>query len=328
MQLEVLEFGGIVRSLLTPDREGHLGDVVLGYEHLDPYLVRHPYFGAITGRVAGRLTNARFTLDGHTYELAANDGPHHIHGGLVGLDRRLWQASPESRPDGTECLTLTYRSPDGEEGYPGNLDLQVTYSVTPDNELLIETEVQTDRTTPVNLTHHGYFNLAGDGDIRDHQITIFADSYFPFLDDFSLADREDPVDGTGEDLRRPTRVEDALPQLFGSHGSLYRVRRSVADTTPTPAARVCHPASGRVLDVRTTEQMLQFYTGSMLTGNGPAGKTGHTYQAHAGLCLECQGYTNGVTIPHLGDILVHPGQPSRNTTIYAFSTEPNPPTTP
>ncbi|MFA6271036.1 MAG: aldose epimerase family protein, partial [Candidatus Paceibacterota bacterium] len=171
--LRAITLGGIVTSLRVPDRDGRLADVVLGFDCLEPYLAGHPYFGAITGRVAGRIPGGRFTVDGKTYELVKNDGPNHLHGGLCGLDKRLWKAVPAERADGADSLRLTYHSPDGEEGYPGAVDFSITYTLTSDNVFIIESEASSNRLTPVSLTHHSYFNLAGEGsgDIAGHELT-------------------------------------------------------------------------------------------------------------------------------------------------------------
>jgi len=179
--LEVIEYGGIVTRLYVPDREGKLADVVLGFDTLEPYLAGHPYFGVIAGRVAGRISGACFLLEGRTYELACNDPPNHLHGGTAGFDKKLWSAAPVSRPDGAASVRLTLESADGDEGYPGNLTAHVTFTLTARNEFIFETEVSTDRTTPASLTHHSYFNLAGEsaGSATDHELQIFADTFAP-----------------------------------------------------------------------------------------------------------------------------------------------------
>lgn len=316
---EILTYGGIVTRLVAPDRVGAPDDVVLGFATLEPYLVRHPYFGAITGRIAGRVAGARLTVEGGIHALAANEGRHHLHGGFDGLDRRVWKASPVGRADGAPSIRLTYRSPDGEEGYPGSVDLAVTYTLTADNVLLIETEAQADRPTPVNLTHHSYFNLEGEGSgaATDHELQICADESFGADEAMLLQGTLSPVAGRGNDFTRPRRVGDALPSLHRRHGDLYRLRKAVADT-PRPAARLYAPKSGRVLTVSTTDTCLQFYTGVFLD-DSLRGKRGRTYGPHAGLCLECHGYPEAQRHPGFGDLLVRPGQPQRRETRYAFS---------
>jgi aldose 1-epimerase len=316
--LHVITLGGTVTALRVPDRAGHLTDVVLGFDRLEACLSGHMYFGALIGRVAGRTPQGRFTIDGQTYQLACNNGPNHLHGGRVGFDRRLWTARPVARPDGADSLRLTYRSPDGEEGYPGNVDLAVTCTLTAANEFIIETEATVDRATPVCLTHHSYFNLAGEGSgsVEGHELEIFSDERVPFDVHMTLSGRREPVAGTPADFRRARRLGDALPQLFKSHGDLYLLRNA---GPIAPVARVVEPRSGRVLTVSTDEPCLQFYSAVDLDGS-LVGKSGRAYGPFAGLCLECQGYADGVNHPELGDILVRPGQPQRRTTIYAFST--------
>jgi len=320
MSLGVLTYGGIVTSLTVPDRDGRTADVVLGFDSLPPYLERHPYFGAITGRVAGRIAGSRITIEGETYDLSANEGPNHLHGGFVGLDRRVWKATPVHRPDGAPSLRLTYRSPDGEEGYPGIVDLAVTYSITPDNVFVIESEVLSDRPTPVSLTHHSYFNLAGEGSgsIKDHELQILATESFPTDEAMTLFRQAVPVAGKGNDFTRPRRVGEALPHLYQNHGDLYWVRRQVLADTPAPVARLFSEASGRVLTVSTTETCLQLYTGKHLNGT-LRGKAGRPYEAHAGLCLECEGFPEALRYPGVDDILVTPDRPQRRETHYAFS---------
>ena len=314
LSARVLTYGGIIQSLHLPGRDGSLADVVLGGADLDFYLRRHPYFGCIVGRVAGRISRGMFRIGHRDYRLAVNNPPNHLHGGESGLDRRLWQA--ESWGDDT--LVLRYRSPDAEEGYPGNVDFSVTYRLTQAGELVIESEARTEATTPVSLTNHSYFNLAGEGSgsTEDHRVEIFADEYVPSDGDLTLSGIRAPVRAGGNDLRSPVRVGDLASRLHLGHGDNYLLGPSLGGR-PTLAARLVDPHSGRKLEVRTDEHCLQFYTGAFLDGTF-IGKSGAPYARHAGLCLECQGYPDGVAHPELGDILVHPGQPRRRTTVYAF----------
>jgi aldose 1-epimerase len=321
--LQVLTYGGIVTSLRMPDRQARLSDIVLGFNDLESYVRGHPYFGAITGRIAGRVSGGRLSVDGRTYDLARNDGPNHLHGGLCGLDKRVWAAEPLSRPDGAASLRLTYLSPDGEEGYPGNVDIAVTYTLTAANEFIIETEAKSDRVTPLSLTNHSYFNLAGEdsGEISGHELQIHADEYVPTDDALTLSDRREPVAGLGADFRRPRRLSEAVPALFKAHGDSYLLRGPGAHAPPSPrlVARAAEARSGRVLEVFTDESCLQFYTGVSLNGT-LVGKSGLRYGPHAGFCLECHGYPNASRLSAFGDILVRPGRPQRRRTIYAFST--------
>lgn len=319
--LECITYGGIVTALRVPDRAGQFADVVLGFDHLDGYAGSHPYFGALIGRIAGRLTDGRLILPDGTHPVACNNGRNHLHGGARGFNRRVWTAEPVRRPDGADSLRLTYLSPDGEEGYPGNLHVQVTYTLTARNEFIVESEATTDRVTVCSLAQHSYFNLAGEGsgDVRDHEVQIFATAYVPAADaGMTLSGRRKPVAGTANDFTSPRRLGDALPGIFKAHGENYLLRATAA-AAPAPVARVVHPASGRVLSVASNDCCLQFYTGVALDGT-LIGKSGRPYGPHAALCLECQGYPDGAHRRDLGDILVHPGQPQRRTTVYAFST--------
>ncbi|HRI81099.1 MAG TPA: aldose epimerase family protein [Opitutaceae bacterium] len=314
---DVITYGGIITALRMPDRHGKFADVVLGFDRLDAYVAGHPYFGAIIGRIAGRVSAGRLQLPDGVRQLALTDGPNHLHGGRVGFDKRIWSvlaASPNS-------LRLFYRSPDGEESYPGNLDVTVTYTLTDRNELVVESEAVSDRVTPLSLAQHSYFNLAGEGsgDVLGHEVQIHAGAVIPAADDaMTLSGRLAPVAGTGNDFRQARRLGEALPGLFKAHGEHYFLRATTA-AEPAPVARVTEPVSGRVLEVSTNDCALQFYTGVSLDGT-LTGKAGRIYHPHHGLCLECQGYPDGAHRPELGDILVHPGRPQKRITIYAFST--------
>jgi aldose 1-epimerase len=319
LELEAITYGGIVTRLLAPDRNGNAGDVALGFNDLDSYLGGHPYFGAITGRVAGRISDAAFTLDGNTYRLARNDPPNHLHGGVEGFDKRLWKATPVDREDGAPSLRLNYHSPDGEEGYPGNVHVAVTYTVTHQNEFLIETEAASDRITPLSLTHHSYFNLAGEssGSIADHRLEIFASEFVPVDEYLTLTGRLEATARHGNDFLKPRRIGDMIGQLFKGHGDLYALPQRTGSELRL-AARLEDPASGRVMTVSTTERYLQFYTGSHLNG-ARKGKSGVAYAPHAGVCLECEGYPDAANAARRSDILLHPGQNQRHATAYAFS---------
>lgn len=321
-ELEALSYGGIVTRLLAPDREGRLADVVLGLPGLAAYAAGHPYFGAIAGRVAGRLTGARFFLDGEERRLAANDPPHHLHGGARGFDKRVWRAAPVARADGAPSVRFAYRSPDGEEGYPGAVDVSVTYTVAAGNAFTIESEAASDRATPFNLTHHSYFNLAGEGSgpVAGHELRIDADEVVPCDARMGLSGVRAPVAGTAADFRRARRLGEALPGLFLNHGDLYVLRPHPGrGAAPARAAVLSDPASGRRLEVRTTEAFLQLYTGAALDGS-LVGKSGAAYGRHAGVCLECEDYPDGANAPALGNGVLRPGEIRRHATVYAFST--------
>jgi aldose 1-epimerase len=324
LTVEVITYGGIVTRLLVPDRNGNLDDVVLGCADLNGYLAGHPYFGAIAGRVAGRITGAAFHLEGKTYRLARNDPPNHLHGGVHGFDKKVWSATPVDRADRAPSLRLSYRSPDGEEGYPGNVDVTVTYTVTHDNTFQIESNATSDRPTPINLTSHSYFNLAGEsaGSIADHELQIFADESVAADESMTLLGRLESVTGRGNDFRRPRRLGEAIPQLYQNHGDLYLLSghpSAAPNSELARAAQLVHPRSGRVLNVFTNEKYMQFYTGSHLDGS-ITGKSGARYSRHSGLCLECHGYPDGVNTPQLGDIILRRNAPQHRATAYAFST--------
>jgi aldose 1-epimerase len=318
LELEAITFGGIVTRLMAQDRNGNASDVVLGFNDLDSYLGGHPYFGAITGRVAGRISDAAFALDGMTYRLARNDPPNHMHGGVEGFDKRLWNAAPVGREDGAPSLRLNYDSPDGEEGYPGNVQVTVTYTVTDQNAFLIETEAVSDRITPLSLTHHSYFNLAGEssGSIADHWLEIFASEFVP-VDEHLIATGRLEATSRGNNLETPRRIGDTIGMLFQGHGDLYALPKRNGSEMRL-AARLEYPASGRVMTVSTTESYLQFYTGSHLNGTRK-GKSGVAYGPHAGICLECEGYPDAANAACRDDILLRPGQIQRHATAYAFS---------
>jgi aldose 1-epimerase len=323
VSVEIITYGGIITRLLVPDADGKTTDIVLGLNALDAYLAGHPYFGAITGRVAGRITAGRFELDGESYALALTDAPNHLHGGEVGFDKKLWTATPNDDAD-APSLKLTYSSPDGEEGYPGTLETTVCYTLN-GATLEIAYEATTDRATPVCLTNHSYFNLAGEGSgsVLDQIVQIKADTIVPTDEDLTLQGRRVPVAAPGTDFRTPCRLGDVVPHLLKNHGDNYCFRESPIDT-PEWVAQLSDPASGRVMDVFTNDTCMQFYTGKFLDGT-LTGKSGKAYDAHAGLCMECQGYPDGVNTPEIDDIILRPGQTYKRQTEYSFSTVPKQP---
>ncbi|HSV13632.1 MAG TPA: aldose epimerase family protein [Tepidisphaeraceae bacterium] len=318
--LEAITLGGIVTRLLVPDQRGNRADVVLGFADLAGYLRPHPYFGAIAGRVAGRISGSRFTIDGQTHSLSCNEPPNHLHGGARGFDKRLWSAQPVARADGAPSLRLSRISPNGEEGYPGNLRVSVTYAITARNEFIIDSEATTDRPTPISLTHHSYFNLSGEGSssVAHHKLQIMASRYAPTDSAFAFIGRRDAVDGN--DFRAARRMSDAIPHLYGQHGDLYFIDRPApSPATLVDAAQLIDPSSGRVMTVRTTEACIQLYTGTGLDGS-IVGKSGRPYGPFAGMCLECEGFPDGANRPDLGNVILRPGGVFRQTTVYAFST--------
>lgn len=316
--VEILTYGGIVRALRVPDRQGLLADVVLGFDTLADYVRPHPYFGALIGRIAGRLTGGRLTIGERTWQLARNDAGNHLHGGRTGFDRRVWQAVAFSQSDGAPALRLRYRSPDGEEGYPGTLEVTVTYTFTASHALVVESEATADQPTPLSLAQHSYFNLAGEGtgNIAGHEIQILAETVVPAADAaMTLSGERRSVVGEGNDFTSARRLGEALPRLFRAHGDLYLLPQPRSAVI----ARVYEPQSGRLLEVSSDEHCLQLYTGVALDGT-LVGKSGVRYGPHAALCLECQGYPDAAGLPEWGDILVRPGQTQRHRTVYQFST--------
>ncbi len=320
LSLKAINYGGIITELHVPDREGQTRDVVLGLNTLQEYLDGHPYFGAIVGRVAGRITAARFNLDGREYPLACNDSPNHLHGGLNGFDKRLWVADATENPAGDPCLSLAYTSPDGEEGYPGNVAVTVTYTLTPRNELVIEYSATTDQPTPLSLTSHSYFNLAGEGSgtVENHLLQIHADKYVPTDQDLTLCGRIESLQGTPVDFTKKKRLGEIIGEPLHTHGDNYIIHQD-ANYTVAPVATVVDSSSGRVLDVSSSASCLQFYTGKFLDQESLRGKSGIIYAANDGICLECHGYPDGVNSPEIDDIILRPDQTYRQTTVYRFS---------
>jgi aldose 1-epimerase len=316
----ITNYGAIVTELHVPDRSGRLADVVLGFEHVDAYVRSNPYFGAIVGRVANRIMNARFDLDGRSFALEPNDKPHHLHGGARGWDKVIWTATPVETVDGPS-LELTYVSKDGEAGYPGTVRARTVYSLTNANELKVEMEATTDTATLVNMAHHTYWNLAGHGSgtILDHELTLYADRYTPGTpmvpDGRIVPVASSPFDFTaaksiGRDLQRTGGTPIGYDHNFVIRGEPDRLR---------PVARLEEPKSGRVMTVSSDQPGVQFYTGNFLNGS-IQGKGGATYVQHAGLCLETQKFPNAINIPAWRDqVILRPGQRYRHVMIHAFS---------
>lgn len=324
MELRVLDYGGIIVSLRTPDRTGAFADIVLGFDDLTGYVTSSPYFGAIAGRYANRIANGRFTLDGITHDLAVNNPPNALHGGVKGFDKVVWRAEPGADSAGVH-LTLRYTSPDGEEGYPGTLRATTTYTLTGSNQLVVSYEATTDRPTVVNLTQHSYFNLAGEGsgDILGHELTLNADRFIPIDSTFIPTGEIAPVAGTPFDFRTPTRIgrriDEPHAQLRNGHGydHSFVLTRSGQDTGLVRAAHLVDPRSGRTLDVATTEPGLQVYSGNFLDGT-VIGKAGHAYQRRGAVCLETQHFPDSPNKPQFPSTIVRPGQTYRSRTVFSF----------
>ncbi|XP_072437387.1 galactose mutarotase [Chiloscyllium punctatum] len=312
VKLSVLSFGGIITSLETGDRRGGLADIVLGFDHLQGYINKHPYFGAVIGRVANRIAEGKFSIDGKEYQLPINNGPNSIHGGLKGFDKVLWTSEILSNG-----VRFSMTSADGEEGYPGELKVCVTYSL--DGAVLsINYKAQTTETTPVNLTNHSYFNLAGHGfpNIYDHEVSIEAENYLP-VDKTSIPTGEiAAVENTSFDLRNPVvlgdHIANKLPGGFDHNFCLNSSKQ------PSPCARVYHQPSGRLLEIETTQPGVQFYTANFLDGN-LKGKGGAVYPKHSAFCLETQNWPDAVNKANFPDALLRPGEEYDHTTWFKFS---------
>ncbi len=321
---QITSYGGRVVSLRVPDRYGRLADIVLGHDMLDGYLEDSgSYFGCVVGRYGNRIAKGRFTLGGRAYALARNDGENHLHGGIRGFDKVGWTAR---RVDGKRGvgLELTYLSPDGEEGYPGNLSVRVTYTLTSENELEIDYFAETDTTTVCNLSNHSYFNLdgAGTGDILGHQLMIDADHFTPVGKGLIPTGELRAVQGTPMDFTRPAAIgariesEDEQIVLAGGYDHNWVLNRNGRGLSL--AAKLVGSKTGRVMEVLTTEPGLQFYSGNFLDGT-IAGKSGHVYERRSGLCLETQHYPDSPNHPSFPSTVLEPGGTYRTTTIYRFS---------
>jgi aldose 1-epimerase len=319
VSLSILTYGGIVRTLFVPDREGRLSDVVLGFDSLSGYEARHPYFGATVGRFANRIARGRFNLDGQDYSLAINDEPNHLHGGMKGFDRVIWRAETESSPEVVKVV-LSYVSPDGEEGYPGEVSVKVSYALWRDNTIQIDYRATTSRPTPINLTNHSYFNLGGhnSGTILQHRLQLFADSYIPVDGTLIPLGGVESVRGTPFDFRESHPIGEFLEGARGGYDHCFVVNDDTNELQR--AARVWEPSSGRFLEVFTTEPGVQLYTGNFLDGS-LEGKGGTRYQKYAGLCLETQHFPDSVNRPNFPSTILRPGKIYRHSTMWRFGVQ-------
>ena len=320
MKARIMTYGAILAHLEVPDRNGTLGDVVLGFDKLEPYVAGHPFFGAVAGRYANRIAGAKFTLDGQEYKLFANDKGNTLHGGKKGFDKMVWQAEPVTEPDAV-AVRLTYTSPDGEEGYPGTLKATVTYTLTNHNELRIDYQATTDKATPINLTNHSYFNLAGQGsgDVLGQEMTLVADRYTPVDDKLIPTGKIEPVKGTPLDFTTPHTIGERIAQLKPNPGGYdHNFVLNSEGKTLALAARVYDPKTGRVMEVLTTEPGVQFYTGNFLDGT-IKGKGGAAYPRHAAFCLETQHFPDSVHHANFPSAILRPGRTYNHTTIFKFS---------
>jgi len=323
VEVRAMNYGGIIVSIRVPDGKGKFADVVLGHDTLEGYIPNPPYLGAIVGRYANRIANGTFTLDLKTYTLPKNDGPNTLHGGTTRtFDRVVWEGEPLKDKTG---VVFTYLSKDGEEGFPGNIKLKVTYTLTAANAILIDYEATTDKATPINVSQHSYFNLAGEGtgDILNHEVMINADRFTPVDKNLIPTGELRPVKGTPLDFTTPTkigtRIDDNYEQLVLGHGYDHNF---VLNHTPKEnglvlAARVYEPSSGRFLEVWTTQPGVQFYTGNFLDGS-VVGKQGHVYKRRHGFCLETQHFPDSPNHPDFPTTILKPGETFREKTVFRF----------
>ncbi len=319
MTAKITNYGGIVTELLVPDRTGRPGNVVLGFGTLAEYLKGHPFFGAIAGRVANRIANATFSLDGKDYALAANNGPHHLHGGRKGFDKVVWEAKPLPSTPKQAALQLAYVSGDGEEGYPGSLRVTVNYALTEENELRMEYTATTDKATPINLTNHSYFNLACVGDVLGHELMLAADRYTPVDETLIPTGEIASVRNTPLDFTLPTAIGARIGQLKPQPGGYdHNYVLNSGGKALALAARVSEPNTGRTLEVHTTEPGVQLYTGNFLDGTLTS-MGGLVCKQHSGFCLETQHFPDAVHRPNFPSVILRPGSTYQTTTVFKFS---------
>lgn len=319
--MKVTNYGGIITSLEVPDRNGQMADIVLGYDHLQGYLHTTPYFGAIIGRYGNRIAQGKFVIDGKEYTLAKNDGENTLHGGIRGFDKVVWDAS-ELRDSASIGIRFHYLSRDGEEGFPGNLDVNVDYVLTNDDGLVIRYRATTDKVTPVNLTHHSYFNLkgAGNGNILDHQMQICASAYTVVDETLIPTGELRDVAGTPMDFNLSAPIGERITQV-GSDPKGYDHNYVLATAgLDQLAARVSEPVTGRVMEVYTDQPGMQFYSGNFLDGS-ITGKQDRNYGQYYGFCLETQHFPDSPNQPSFPSTLLQPGEVYESTTVYRFLAE-------
>lgn len=318
VQARIMTYGATLTELHAPDRNGKLGDIVLGFDRLEPYVKGHPYFGSTVGRVANRIAGGRFALDGKSYTLAVNNGPNHLHGGLKGFDKQVWKATTKRSAAGP-AVQFTYTSRDGEEGYPGTLKVTVLYTLTNRDSLRIDYTATTDKATPVNLTNHSYFNLRGTGDVLGHEATFAASRYTPVDETLIPTGEIATVRGTPLNFLAPRKIGERITEVGGDPNGYDHNYVTDAGERFALAARVYEPTTGRVLEMYTDEPGFQFYTGNFLDGT-LTGKGGVVYGKHAGFCLEAQHFPDSINKPMFPSVVLRPGQTYRQRTEYVFST--------
>jgi len=317
--LKMTNYGATTVSLEVPDRDGKMANITMGFDSLDGYLGKHPYFGATVGRYCNRIAKGKFTLDGQEYTLATNNGPNHLHGGNVGFNKVVWDAEPFETETGVG-VKFTYLSKDGEEGYPGSLNATAVYTLTNDDELVVEFTATTDKPTPVNLTNHNYWNLGGEGTgtIRDHVLEIPADKYLPVDETLIPTGELADVAGTPLDFTKPEKIGARLDQIKADpvgYDHCYAFRGEIGEMKL--AARVIDPDSGRVMEIYTTQPGLQFYSGNFLDGSADSGG----YQQYDGFCLETQHFPDSPNQPTFPNTILKPGETYQHKTVHKFFAE-------
>ena len=321
MEIRAMNYGAIIVSLRVPDRKGQVADIVLGHDTLQGYFDNSPHLGGLVGRYANRIANGSFTLDGVKYSLPKNNGPNTLHGGIKGFDQAVWQDAPLKGKTG---VAFSYLSKDGEEGFPGNLKVKVTYSLTEANELVINYEATTDKPTVLNLSQHSYFNLAGEGtgDILNHEVMINADRFTPVDSTMIPTGELRPVKGTPLDFTTQTkvgaRIDDNYEQVVLGKGYDHNFVINRKAEGLVSAARAYEPTSGRVMEISTDQPGVQFYTGNFLDGT-VTGKQGHVYKQRYGLCFETQHFPDSPNHPEFPSVVLRPGQTFHSRTIFKFS---------
>lgn len=313
MEVEILNLGATIRRISFPMRSGESLDVVLGYNDIGGYLQDRAWIGAVAGRVAGRITGGRLAINGNLHQLPINDPPNHLHGGPDSFHRKLWRGEVS---EGRDAIRLVLSSPHGDQGYPGDVIVAVTYTLTDNDELVFTTEAVSLEATPVSVTQHSYFNLSGEGhgDIRDHVLAVFSDEVIPTAADHTLTDSRQPVDDTASDLRTPTRIRDMVSRVTNQHLDFYWFGNA---GKTKHMARLFSPESGIRMDVFSTHDCLQPYSSVGLDGDYP-GKSGGFHRPFSGICLEAEGYPNACNVKGFGSILTEPGKVQRHITTYAF----------
>jgi len=314
--VRAIDYGGIITAVETPDRAGATANITLHCDTLDDYLKGHPYFGCIVGRFANRIAGGKFSLDGKEYTLTTNDGPNHLHGGKKGFDKHPWKAETAETADAAS-ITFRRTSPDGEEGYPGNLTVTVVYTLTDANELRMDYTAETDKPTVLNLTNHAYWNLAGagNGDVLGHELVIRADRYLPVDQTLIPLGDPKPVADTPMDFNQPTKIGARISEVPGGYDHCYVLTREKPEGLAL-CARVVEPKSGRMMEIHTTQPAVQFYSGNFL--DGTVRGSGAEYKKHFGFCLETQHYPDSPNKPDYPTTVLRPGQVYRHTTVHRF----------